>query len=174
MSRPDWNATWLGMALVIAQRSKCGVKVGVIIVDPQQRIVASGYSGPPRGYVPKLPLEPMRHEPECAAYCLRARKATPDRDPGYSDCPSSHAEANALMFADRSRVEGGTIYVTSAPCFTCAKMIANSGVRKAVWAANPFADSYREPVKSAEFLEQCGIQVAILAENTAVKIGSGS
>lgn len=46
----------------------------------------------------------------------------------YSDCPSLHAEVNALLTSDRSARTGGTIYVTGELCYACAKMIANSGL----------------------------------------------
>lgn len=78
----------------------------------------------------------------------------------YSDCPSLHAEANALMRGDRNAREGGTIYVTSHVCMGCAKLIANSGLTDVVVRPRA-ADVHREPEKVYRFLDQCGITVMI-------------
>jgi dCMP deaminase len=44
-----------------------------------------------------------------------------------------HAEQNLLLFTDRSDREGSTVYVTDQPCWTCANMLANSGVSEIVY-----------------------------------------
>lgn len=62
--------------------------------------------------------------------------------PAYSDydnCIACHAEVNALLYSDRAKVEGGTLYITDEPCTACRKVIANSGVRRVVW---PEGDYY--------------------------------
>lgn len=80
-------------------------------------------------------------------------------DPGYADCPSLHAEANALSVCDRSQREGGTIYVTSAVCFNCAKLVANSGLARVVVGASATEHAHRQPEASYEFLRSCGLTV---------------
>ena len=35
---------------------------------------------------------------------------------------------NAIAYADRTRMEGGSLYVTGAICWDCAKVVANSGI----------------------------------------------
>ena len=44
-----------------------------------------------------------------------------------------HAEQNLLLFTDRIDREGSTVYVTDQPCWTCANMLANSGVKEIVY-----------------------------------------
>lgn len=44
-----------------------------------------------------------------------------------------HAEQNLLLFTDRKDREGSTVYVTDQPCWTCANMLANSGVKEIVF-----------------------------------------
>lgn len=83
-----------------------------------------------------------------------------ERAVDYTDCPALHAEANALMRGDRVAREGGTIYVTSHVCMGCAKLIANSGLRDVVVAAQ-HDGAHREPEKVYRFLDQCGISVMI-------------
>ena len=47
-----------------------------------------------------------------------------------------HAESNAILQAARNGVviDGGTMYVTSSPCWNCFKEIANSGIRRVVYS----------------------------------------
>lgn len=78
----------------------------------------------------------------------------------YSDCPALHAEANALMVCDRKDREGGTIYTTSHVCMPCAKLIANSGLASVYVHATQEHD-HRNPLKSYEFLQDCGVEVFI-------------
>lgn len=52
----------------------------------------------------------------------------------YDNCISFHAEVNALLYSDRSRHEGGTIYVTRQPCDWCFKLLRASGLSEAIWA----------------------------------------
>lgn len=44
----------------------------------------------------------------------------------------SHAEANAIYFADRNKLIGSTLYVTSYPCCECAKAITRAGISRVV------------------------------------------
>ena len=87
--------------------------------------------------------------------------------PGKKDsnvaCPTLHAEANALSVCDRSQREGGTMYVTSAPCFPCAKLIANSGLARLVYldserGRDRVAASEIDPLK---FMHDTGIKVMV-------------
>lgn len=154
-SRPSWDATWLRVAEQIALRSLCTRdKVGAVIVDRSFRIVSSGYNGPPSGFIHKGRF--------CSTWCQRATKDG-QTDPGYTDCPSLHAEANALMVCDRREREGGTIFITSHVCYTCAKLIANSGLDAVcLWDSTlkTIGDySHRDPLRSYNFLETCGIDV---------------
>jgi deoxycytidylate deaminase len=78
----------------------------------------------------------------------------------YSDCYSLHAEANALSVCERIVREGGTIYVTSAICFGCAKLVANSGLTRAVIAVDEIESfPHRNAIQSYEFLRLCGMKV---------------
>lgn len=155
--RPGWDATWLAVAAVTALRSLCvRDQVGSVIVSATNRIIATGYNGPPAGF--------LHNEQPCSDWCLRARAASPiaagikNLDPEYYDCPALHAEANALSVCDRSVREGGTIYVTSGICWNCAKLIANSGLKRVVVLVKP-EFTHRNADASYQFLEQCGLKV---------------
>ena len=46
--RSSWEQTWGLVANVMATRSRCALtKVGAVIVDKDNRVVATGYNGPP-------------------------------------------------------------------------------------------------------------------------------
>lgn len=92
-------------------------------------------------------------------HCGFKKVFTGEKD--YTDCPSLHAEVNALLSSDRSRHEGGTIYVTSDPCWSCAKMIANSGLDAIVTETTQQKADERGATNTYRFLEQLGITVII-------------
>ena len=154
MSRPSWDRTWLDVADVIARRSRCSrSQVGAVIVDAMNRVVATGYNGPPANW------EGVASD-SCTDWCDRGRSGpTTETIVSYVDCPSSHAEINALMFVDRRVAEGGTIYITGHVCWTCAKAIANSGLKRVV-VRDDQAASHRTPERSYELLERSRIEVS--------------
>lgn len=180
-SRPSWDETWINVARVVAHRSLCERdKIGAVIVDPRMRIVATGYNGPPSGFT--LPDRLTANRP-CAEWCPRSATADwiagkPPYEngedfpkwanagfhgphPDYSDCPSLHAEANALSVCERFVRENGTIYVTGDICFGCAKLIANSGLARVVIdGVRPAI--HRNPARSREFLVTCGLAVVVV------------
>lgn len=76
-------------------------------------------------------------------------------------CHSLHAESNAISVCDRDQREGGTIYITSAPCFNCAKLIANSGLSRVVYRISERGSERinREKTNPITFMVKCGIEV---------------
>lgn len=149
MTRIDWDELWMGVADLTARRSKCvRGQNGAVIVDATNRLVATGYNGPPALYLPAAI--------DCTvAMCERAEKTEPP--PDYHDCISIHAESNALLFCDRRDREGGTIYVTGPSCWDCGKLIANSGVTRYVAKLEGFA--YRDWERTAGFMWRSGLTV---------------
>ena len=156
MSRPSWDEVWLNVAEDVAEHSRCTRRqVGALAVGPDNRYVVPGYNGPPAGWPFDGP---------CDTWCPRAGVTREEACPGYSDCHAVHAEENALLYADRTRIEGGTLYVTTAICSGCAKPIANSGV-----AAVVVRDDPAFPLAShvERFLELCDIEVRTVEREAA-------
>jgi len=147
------------IADAIGARSDCVRKYGAVIVDSRQRIVATGYNGPPSTWRGKhQPIMPDDIEWfDCRQYCPHAREQA-GQPSGYHDCFSIHAEANALLFCDRREREGGTIYVTTIPCWDCAKMIANSGLAALCYIRDD-AFEYRHGDDVVKLLLSCGLAV---------------
>lgn len=124
MERPSWDEWGLGLARAVATRADCTRRrVGAVVLDTGHRVVATGYNGAPPGERGCL-------EGGCPRGLLSYQECQPYK--GYENCISNHAEVNALLYADRSKVEGGTLYVTDQPCISCCKVIANSGIAMVV------------------------------------------
>jgi dCMP deaminase len=153
MARPTWDEYWVQAARNAATRSLCSRdQVGAVIVDVHNEVISTSWNGPASGF--------EHHDQPCVLWCARAQKDQ-DFDPGYNDCPSLHAESNALMMSDKTRRRGGTIYVTSHVCFPCSKLVANSGLSRLVVA--PAHDhAHRDPGRGYTLLLNCGMKVDVL------------
>ncbi|KAJ7925947.1 cytidine deaminase-like protein [Mycena leptocephala] len=108
--RPQWDAYFMASPLTLAslasKRSNCMKRrVGAVLVR-ENRILATGYNGTPRGVV-------NYNEYECV--CL-------------------HAEENALLEAGRERVgQGSVLYCNTCPCLKCTIKIIQTGVKTVVY-----------------------------------------
>ncbi len=119
VTRPEWDKYFLEIARTVSIRSDCERdRVGAVIVGPDRRIRATGYNGAPAG------------KPGCLTCPRRTSDVAPGTD--YSNCVAVHAEANALIYCDRSDLKGATIYVTREPCYSCRKWIEASGIVRVV------------------------------------------
>lgn len=169
--RPTWDDTWITMAVTIARRSLCSRDaVGAVIVDIRNRPIAMGYNGPPAKFNHELKW--------CSSWCQRGsipqiyqQTGEIPKDPAYNDCPSLHAEQNALITADKANFTGGTIYVSSHLCGVCAKLIANSGLKRVVVFDDGAHKSYREYDKWYIFLKKLNICVDIIEEQHLIPRG---
>ena len=153
-TRPSWDETWLAVAETVSKRSRCSrAQMGAVIVSHDQHIVSTGYNGPAATWP---------EAGDCMNWCERAQGKTP-LDNMYDGCPAIHAEANALLYVDRSVSAFGTIYITSAPCTQCAKLISNSGIRRVVCRLRQ-ADMHRRPYDVIDYLIKCGIEVLAIED----------
>ena len=66
-----------------------------------------------------------------------------------------HAEANAITKIAKSgnNSEGATMYVTTAPCLECSKLIIQAGIKRLV-----YRDSYRI-TDGIDLLKKVGVEV---------------
>ena len=72
---------------------------------------------------------------------------------------TTHAEQNAICQAARVGVslEGATLYNKITPCYTCAKMIINAGIKRVVCDQD-----YHASARSKEIFAEAGIQFKLL------------
>lgn len=165
-SRPGWDETWIAVARLVAQRSRCDrAQVGAVIVSPRNRIVSVGYNSPPPGFESSWIAEQCRLRafkveelPEhCSEFCPRAMSLSPDVN--YEDCCSVHAESNALMVCDEAQRVDGTLYVTGEICVGCARQIGNSRLKRVVISPDGVDRSYRRPERVRTLIRSYGIVV---------------
>jgi len=143
VTRPTWDQYFMELTGVVARRATClRRQVGATVVR-DKRILATGYNGAPSGL------------PHCLDVgCLRDVLGVPSGE-RQELCRGLHAEQNAIIQAGLHGVslKGGTLYVTLAPCVTCAKMIINAGIERVV-----FQDAYPDQL-ALELLTQARIEV---------------
>lgn len=161
MTRPSWDAYFLGVAEAVAVRADCTRRrIGAVIVDPDHRIVSTGYNGAPSGqsgclsagacprglhyavkeetFTDGHPVPPgwQQRRYVCACGdpwpCSSSVDHGSSYDTGAGSCIAVHAEANALLYA-RTSVVGCTVYVTDEPCDGCRRLMAAARVCDAVY-----------------------------------------
>lgn len=146
MERRSWDDYFLQLAQTASTRATCSRRRHGAVMVAGRRIVATGYNGGPSGY------------PHCdEGACPRAASSAP-QGYDYEHCIAIHAEANTLLFSSPEERAGASLYCTGAPCFGCAKLIANSGVGEVVAAGGRYEgfDEVRD------FLRDCGVRVRVL------------
>lgn len=176
MPRPTWDETWMNVAKSMAARSRCvNRQVGAVIVTKENRPMAVGYNGPPASWDKAQDTETIithfgnlrpgvavKNQLTCEDFCPRGGSS--ERGTSYSNCVSVHAEANALLFADRRDYEGGTIYVTNPCCWDCAKLVSNSGVTRVVVQMSE-VDGHYDNDASLDLIRSCGITVDVVEKS---------
>lgn len=130
MTRPDWDLYFLGIAEAVAARADCTRhRFGAVLVK-DNRIVATGYNGAPAGAAGCL-------EGACPRGRLTVEElpAYTSYDTGPGACIAIHAEANALLYADRAEARGAALYLwgtieDARPCDGCLRLLAGAGVAR--------------------------------------------
>ncbi len=146
MNRVSWDDYFLDLARATASRATCSRRQHGAVIVQGRRIVSTGYNGGPSGY------------PHCLdGACPRANSDAPQGH-DYERCIAIHAEANAVMFAAPSERDGASLYCTGAPCFGCAKLIANSGLSEVVASSG----RYEGWDETRDFLRTAGVRVRLL------------
>lgn len=128
-SRKDWDTYFMDIAYMVATRSRCNRRhVGAVLVQGK-KLLGTAYNGAPMGVEDCLEAGCMIVE----EYELAVVDGTEQMRKKERCIRTIHAEQNLLLFTDRIDREGSTVYVTDQPCWTCANMLANSGIREIVY-----------------------------------------
>ena len=129
------DKTYLEMARIWSRLSKAERRqVGCLIVKNGQ-IISDGYNGTPHGFDNTCEFETrfgLETKPEVL-----------------------HAESNAISKLAKSSQssKGATIYITLCPCFDCAKLMIQCGIKRVV-----YGEDYRL-TDGIDLLEKAGIVV---------------
>jgi dCMP deaminase len=145
--RQDWDSYFLDIARAASTRATCDrLHVGCVLVTPRSRtIIATGYNGSVR----KAPhCDEVGHDMDEGGHCVR----------------TVHAEANALAQAasNGSPTEGATAYVTHLPCWPCAKLLLNAGIKEIVYGA-----AYRLNQRTLDACATVGCRIRLHPEGSA-------
>ena len=126
-----WDLSFMEIASMFANHSSCVKrKVGAVLVK-DLRILSTGYNGTPSGL----------------CNCDEVFKKPIDLKDGtlpngikithhdFAEQFEIHAEQNCLSFAAKNGVstKDCTLYITTAPCVNCAKIIIASGIKKVIY-----------------------------------------
>jgi dCMP deaminase len=128
--RKDWDTYFMDIAFMVSTRSRCPRRhVGSVLVQGK-KLLGTAYNGAPMGVADCseagcMIVEEYEPVPENVAVNGMKKKQRCIR--------TIHAEQNLLLFTDRSDREGSVVYVTDQPCWTCANMLANSGIVEIVF-----------------------------------------
>lgn len=153
----DWDKTFIEVAEEFAEHSTCVKRqVGAVLVK-DLRILSTGYNGTPSGFCNcKDVFEDGPDKPSTKGIGYKkSRSVYYFSHHEFAERFEIHAEQNCLSFAAKNGVstDGCTLYVTTAPCVNCAKVIIASGIKKVV---------YKEIYKNdfgIQLLEEAGIEV---------------
>lgn len=150
-SRPSWDEYFIKIMEMVGSRGSCDRGRSGCVITRDRRIISTGYVGSPVG----LPhCDEVGHEMHTVIHedgtqtrhCIR----------------TAHAEQNAICEAARMGIalEGSTLYCKMTPCYTCAKMIINAGIKRIVCAQD-----YHASARSKEIFKEAGLEFALLSED---------
>ena len=139
-----WDHRFMEMARLVASWSSCfneGRAIGAVIVR-DKRVITTGYNGAPAG------MKTCKERGEC----LRRKLGIPSGTRAEI-CYAIHAEQNAIIQAAKLgiSIQDATMYITHQPCSMCARMIANAGIKRAVYEQG-YPDDF-----ALGFFEQTGV-----------------
>ena len=133
MERVSKRNYYLDIAQTVLERATCLRRVYGAIIVKNDEIISTGYNGAPRGRKNCVDL----------GYCTREQLKVP-RGERYELCRSVHAEANAIISAQRRDMVGASIYLVgrdarsgellhdATSCPMCRRMIINAGLDEVV------------------------------------------
>jgi len=104
------HQTFAAILDILEKRATCERAQVAAIIARDNRIISSGYNGPPHG------------SPHCDLGCDTSKSCT----------RATHAEINAIAYAAKSGTEtdNTTLYCSYSPCPACARAIVSAGIKE--------------------------------------------
>lgn len=133
LKRVDKHNYYLDIADTVTERGTCLRRNFGAIIVKNDEIVATGYTGAPRG----------RKNCSDLGFCMREQLMIP-RGERYELCRSVHAEANCIISAARRDTIGSILYLVGRDvktgetvenaccCSMCKRMVINAGIDKVI------------------------------------------
>jgi len=141
--RVSWDEYFLQLVELVGTRGTCDRGRSGCVITKNKRIIATGYVGSPTGTVH---CDEVGHEMHVVTengkesqHCIR----------------TTHAEQNAIVNAARfgTALDGATLYCHMTPCYVCAKMIINAGIKRVVCVKD-----YHKGGRSKEIFKESGVE----------------
>ena len=150
MSRPSWDVYFIGIMDAVSKRATCDRGRSASIIVKNNRILTTGYVGAPRG---------LEH---CDGVGHLFKKSFDlDGNPKTNCIRTSHSEENAIVQAALHGIstDGATIYTRMEPCYVCAKMIINAGIKRVVCQKK-----YHDAALTREWFKRAGVALVVLSD----------
>lgn len=139
------------LAIDAALRSTCLSRMVGAVIVLNKLPVATGYVGACSGMTSCL------DEKQCYRRANKLHEGVEDK---HENCRSAHAEVNAITSAVKRgvSVNGATIYTTLHPCYTCSKLIVQSGIKEVVYGLEYKSGNKTRDDEWERFLKESGIK----------------
>ncbi|MFQ6010504.1 MAG: cytidine/deoxycytidylate deaminase family protein [Candidatus Aenigmatarchaeota archaeon] len=148
--RPNWDEYFLNLAKEVGKRGTCDRGRNGAVIVKNKRILTTGYVGAPVGMphcdeVGHLMHEVINSDGSISKHCVR----------------TAHSEQNAILQAALHGVStnGATLYCKFEPCFICAKMIINAGIKRVVCEKR-----YHRGQLTRQFFKEAGVELVAVNE----------
>jgi len=146
--RINWDEYFLSFLPIVSQRSTCDRGRAASIIVRDNMIVSTGYAGSPPGAphcdkVGHLLIRQMDDNGMVSDHCIRTQ----------------HSEMNCIAQAAKIglSINNSTIYITMEPCFSCAKMIVQCGIKRVVCLKK-----YHKAELSRQLFKDFGIEFIVI------------
>ncbi len=129
----NWDQYFMALAKISAMRSKDpNTQVGAVLVNDQNRVIGLGYNGMPKGNDIDFPW-------------IRDGQGITTKYPYVV-----HAEMNAILNAIKS-VTQSRLYVSLFPCSSCAKFVAQAGVKEIIYEDDKYQNTEDDQIAKLIF-----------------------
>jgi len=152
--RPTWDEYFLSFLPIIASRATCDRGKAACLIVKDNYILATGYVGSVSGQshcddIGHLMIKQLNNDDSISDHCVR----------------TSHCEQNAIAQAAKHgvSVDGATIYISMESCFSCAKLLIQSGIKRIICLKR-----YHSAQLTRELCREVGIEL-IVVENQEEK-----
>ena len=150
-TRPNWDEYFMELVDTVGHRATCNRGRSGCVIVKDKRMLTTGYVGSPIGakHCDEIGHEMHKviHEDgNITQHCIR----------------TIHAEQNAIVQASRVGIalEGSTLYCSMTPCYTCAKLIINAGIKRVMAKGD-----YQAAEQTKRVFKETKIKLDILNKN---------
>ena len=146
--RPSWDEYFMSIAELVGSRATCDRGRSGCVIVRDKRILTTGYVGAPAGVAH---CDEVGHE--------MSTVLNDDGTQSLHCVRTTHAEQNAIAQAARVGVslDGATVYCHMTPCYICAKIVINAGIKRVVALKD-----YHRGGRSKEIFKDAGVEYELL------------